>query len=249
MKKIKSLLYISMVFFICLMGTQSVKAAYFGVYDIRDIGDSVYAPEDYPDTVHFDWVNRTYTYQGQTTDVYFSIEFNLYAPNSWDSEIYGDYQDATLGDANLYSYYYQVTYTSSENQLKGVDIPYYPADLTSVGITGSGEPTQIYNYPDESLITVRFSNSGNYLEEDETSRLFYMTSGSWWGWQQLTYDANSGTDGNAAGSTVLSSLYSSPDGMIPAPNPEAPTVALYIVGLFGMGAVYYKRKRQAGLDI
>ncbi len=70
------------------------------------------------------------------------------------------------------------------------------------------------------------------------SATFYMTSQYRWGWQPL--EANSGS---VTGTTTLSSLHDSPNGMIPAPNPEASTVALYLVGLMGMAGFTYLKQR------
>ncbi|MEJ2629317.1 MAG: hypothetical protein P8078_12275, partial [bacterium] len=156
-KKILIIALISVV--LGLSGFNNAQAAYYGIYDIRDIGGGVLAPEQYPDTVHFDWVNRSYTYLGQTPDISFSVQFTLYAPTSWDSETYGAYQDETLGDANLYSYYYQVTNTSS-TALKAVTIPYLPAEVTEVGSAGSGESTSATDPWGDSIMAT-FGNSGS----------------------------------------------------------------------------------------
>ena len=253
MKNKKTLIIILITAVLGLSSVQIVHAAYYGIYDIREVEENVYGPETYPDLVHFDWVNRTYTYNSSGDT--FSITVNLYAPNNWDTPSsqdgidYDEYkkEDYTYGSTqweggsetfdDVYSYFYQIENQSS-TIISDITIPYDPATVVGYGSAADELTTDISNMTvANDQITATFDGG---LSAGATSDWFFMTSENWWGWQPLTYNG----DTAATGSTYLSHLYNSPDGMIPAPNPEAPTVALYIIGLLGMGGFYYNRKRR-----
>ncbi len=245
MKKLVLAAIFAVVFLMC---SGTVYGAYYGVYDIRDDTDE---PEKYPLVEDFQWVDHTYTYQGTGGEV-FTVEFTLYAPTGWTTDpngnSYGAYVDDDYSNSNVYSYYYKVTNTGSD--LDSLTIPYSPADLGTTGVeTGStGSQPIVNNNTVDSTLNVYFDfpfiPGYDGLQAGESSMDFFMTSPNWWGWQSLS--ANGGL---VTGTTTLSSLYDSPDGMIPAPNPEASTVALYIVGLIGMGTLYYRKKKMAEMEV
>jgi len=51
----------------------------------------------------------------------------------------------------------------------------------------------------------------------------YVASDYWWGWSAARFD---GTTEETSGGAY--------NGKLPAPNPEAPTVALFMLGIFGL---------------
>ncbi len=230
-------------------------AAYYGVYDIRDDDDE---PDEYPGTEHFDWVNRSYTYTYGESET-FSINVVLNAPDNWTTQEGIDYTGYRVSDHdygtttvwesspgdfdNVYSYFYQVENTGSSN-ITSIDIPYDPATVTGFGYFEESGFENIGSMDISSnTFTVTFDGLG--LGADETSSWFFMTSEYWWGWQPLTLNGET----SVSGSTYLSSIHNSPDGMVPAPNPEASTVALYIIGLIGMGTLYYRKKKMAEMEV
>ena len=83
MQKKKALIFLLASVFFGLASFNNAQASYYGVYDIRDIGGGVYAPEKYPELVHFDWVDNIYTYNSSGDT--FSINVIMYAPNNWDT--------------------------------------------------------------------------------------------------------------------------------------------------------------------
>ncbi len=266
MNKMKKLFLVGLFAIAFLLCTGTAYSAYYGIYDIYDQDEDPeeenYAPTEYPGTEHFDWVNRSYTYNSGT-DNQFTINVILNAPDNWTNEGENDYTgyrkidygtyfgfstvwaDGTQSFDNVYSYFYQIDNTGSES-VTSISIPYDPASVSGYGyVNGIGQDL----YPidtNNNKLNVEF-NPGytGTLDPGEKSDWFFMTSENWWGWQPLTYNG----DTSATGSTYLSSLHDSPDGMIPAPNPEASTVALYIVGLIGMGTLYYRKKKIAEMEV
>jgi len=252
MKLNKKILCAMFVLLVGLLSMGSSDAAFY----IPNIDGSA---NPYPPTEHLDWINRTYTYNSSTASE-FAIQVRMWAPDNWNTPgnqngiDYDTYQpdDQSYTYANIqwglglnqnfddvYSYFYKVTNASGSNDLTQLSIPFDPATGVNYGYVDDDDgenPTSIG--PLSSNLQIGLALTGT-----ETSEWFFMTSQYWWGWQQLSY--NAGTD--ATGQTQINSIYYSPDGMIPAPNPEAPTVALYIVGLLVMGWLTRLKLRQREL--
>ena len=222
---------------------------------------SYYIPDipgtsDYPGVEHFDWINRSYTYNtgGGGT---FSVDVTMYAPDDWAAGTYSGYRAADDGWAlgggsptvtsastgtnfnNVYSYFYKVT--NSNTAINTFTVPFDQATVLDYGYASDGGAPVFLMGPSGTDLNIAFSGLNGSGQTDSVS--FYMTSQHWWGWQSL--DANASP---VTGSTTLSSLHNSPDGMIPAPNPEASTVALYLVGLAGMAGFTYLRQRRTQLS-
>jgi hypothetical protein len=245
-----------------LLSGGSANAGYS--YYIPDIYG---ASSPYPETAHFDWINNTYTFN-DGSNLSFSINFTFQAPDNWSDTPYSTYRPRDNGYSqpdggggyeydtkvnsqmtggqndwnDVYSYFYQVQNTGTE-VLQTVFIPFDQAAVEDFGYiddnAGGIDPDLMATAG--SQLRIRYSDAFGVggLDQNDTSEWVYMTSQSWWGWQSLTANL-----GSVDGTTTLSSLHSSPNGQIPAPNPEAPVLALYVVGLMGMVGYAYMRKRQ-----
>jgi len=222
---------------------------------------------------YYETAGGTATYDGTytATNNTFQIEVRMYAPDTWttgttstsppDADYTtGTYQqqndpehvaaetwvNTSLPDQNfdnVYSYFYQITNIGdgigTATTIDSLSIPYNPADVKGYGFVNDSDGDDPISMDASSNTELALTFSG--IAETNSSEWFFMTSESWWGWQDLTYNGSS-----ASGSTEMASWtsHSSPSGGIPAPNPEAPVVALYIVGLMGTVGFTYMRKRQ-----
>lgn len=245
--------------FLTILAVQNASAIYY----IPDIGSD---PSQRPATKHFDWLNYMPGYSLSASGDDITVKMRLYAPENWGpsgtNETHSGYTvgeqthltiswdsgvnpaDATFD--NVYSYFYQVTNeATSAGEVTNFLFPFSPANVIGYGTASdSGVASEVpINNIDVNSVRVKAEwddkFSPNPLTAGSTSEWFFITSEYWWGWQDTLIDGNA-----SSGSTQFySSSHYSPNGQVPAPNPEAPVVALYLVGLGGVVAVFRHRRK------
>ncbi len=210
----------------------------------------------YPAIGHFQWIDtgHSYGYSGNFTytngsNLSYEIGFKLYAPDNWDdpgqqnghdytgykpeddSYVFGGgatdvtSEGGTASFDDVYSYFYTIKNTGTDT-ITALQFDHNNATLEGYGQQNNSDAIPSAWSDTTTTLTVNW-NVGDYLEPNETSTL-YLTSESWYGLETGT----GWSGGNSA------------SGDLPSPNPEAPTVGLYIAGLFGMiGYTRMKRRK------
>lgn len=228
----------------------------YAAYYIPDINSSA-SPK--PGTEHFYWINNANSGNGlayTTASDSVNVVFNLYAPDNWDATYSGlrvkdqSFSGLTWESGggsgsfdDVYAYFYQVDNTQTNTErLKNFSVYFSPAAIEGYGYTGDGGTVALDTVETDGPTFVA-SWPHPELQDGAKSNWFFVTSKYWWGWQTLELDGSA-----ASGSTLLDTGGSySPQGKIPAPNPEAPVVALYLVGLGGVVAVFRHRRRSSAV--
>jgi hypothetical protein len=216
-----------------------------------------------PGAEHFQWINGINSGNGFNYFTGTAQETNIkalfLAPDNWDAGSGDPYEGQTVSTHSdlsslglsgsvfddVYSYFYKVEQVgngSGGDSLGNVEI-FYNAEPGIIDSSGESDEAgfvdvDLAEFTNRLLVSSNKDGIGNPLDDGDVSEWFYMTSENWWGWQPLRRDSD-----YATGSTFLYPGHSSPSGMIPAPNPEASVVVLYVVGLIGMAGYMQIRKR------
>jgi len=240
--KPKRIVVFAMLVSVLLFAPQAYTAPFWDIpstsYNVSDFAGST------ADFSFWDYNPITFSYTTTAGDA-FDVEFKFTAPQNWDeaNSAYTNFTPEKLFGLtsssfnDVYGYFYRVTETAGTG-LGSMRIDYDKSKATV--------------FSNNSIDDLAYANvstgvfSGGYLGTffdgsgpgatllSETSDWFYMTSKNWWGWDTMTADSVT-TGFGLTGSVLLNDYVYSPSGQIPSPNPEAPTIALYLMGLFGVG--------------
>lgn len=216
-----------------------------------------------PSAADFNWVNNDIgTLTWTTGDGTIDIAVKVSAPDgdatNFPSAIYGSYYPGTLygsftaqydtvttetsgtftdgtGDPtagttfdNMYGYFYTISLDSGySGNLLYFGFNMGPATISEIGYDRSKESLDDWEISGGNTLLFNFPASGpGRFRANETATV-YVASEYWWGWSNAIFEDG----GNPAEQS--SGGYNN-TGQLPAPNPEAPTVALFILGIFGV---------------
>lgn len=214
----------------------------------------------HPSAADFNWVNNIGTLTWKTGEGTINIDVRVSAPDGDDTNFfsgtYGSYypdplyavggftaaydtvttntsgtystgtQDPTSTTTfdSMYGYFYTITlvagYTGSLSDF-GFDIG--PATITEIGYDTNAayQPADSWAISNNVLAFGFPGLAGDQFVAGETAAV-YVASEYWWGWSNAVFEGSTQTSGGAY------------NGKLPAPNPEAPTVALFMLGIFGL---------------
>ncbi len=131
--------------------------------------------------------------------------------------------DPTTGTTfdNVYGYFYTITLDYGWNSLSSFGFNMGPATITEIGYDRSEQGLVGWEISEGNTLLFNFPTGRGRFRADETASV-YVASEYWWGWSEAKFEGAGGTGG-----------YNN-TGNLPAPNPEAPTVALFMLGIFGL---------------
>jgi len=182
------------------------------------------------------WNINPITFQYTAGTDTFNVEFKFSAPQNWGGAYASYTPNSLLGLSStsfndVYGYFYKVTETANTG-LRTFEIGYdqLKASVLTGSVTGPDVNVGLQDLGGSVLATFTGGAGTFGALKNQTSDWFYMTSKNWWGWSDTLADSQF-----VSGSVGLNDYTMSPSGQIPAPNPEAPTIALYLMGLFGVG--------------
>lgn len=132
---------------------------------------------------------------------------------------------------DVYSYFYTITVDpASEVKLFTFELDYQPiaSPLSDFGYADT-PPVTLSMADASNQLQVLFGSVGNFgLGGGDGPLTIYQTSQYWYGFNNYSADSTGGASGTS--------------GKLPSPNPEAPTVALFAMGLLGVLGFRYYRK-------
>lgn len=176
--------------------------------DITYFGDTSYDPYE-PGTLYGSFTAQYDTVTTQTNGVFATASGTPTTGSTFN---------------NMYGYFYTITLGASyAGNLSNFGFDMGPATITEIGYDANVAYQTANSWAiSGNVLTFGFPGAGDTFIAGNTGTV-YVASEYWWGWSNAAFNSiEQTTDG-----------YNN-TGQLPAPNPEAPTVALFMLGIFGL---------------
>jgi len=125
---------------------------------------------------------------------------------------------------NMYGYFYTISLDSGySGNLRYFGFNMGPATITEIGYDSSKQRLDDWEISGGNTLLFNFPARGRGRFRANDTATVYVASEYWWGWSNAVFEGDEQTTGGYNNT-----------GQLPAPNPEAPTVALFMLGIFGL---------------